>query len=99
MKTENIITGNRKLVEMISVSEIRKPKIFRRERKLVLTISVSEFRKLKIFRKEQKIDANYFGFRNSETEIVSIYFQFPAENFQFPKFGNRKFSAGNGNWC
>ena len=32
MKTENIITGNRKLVEMISVSEIRKPKIFRRER-------------------------------------------------------------------
>ena len=62
----------------------------------MLTISVSEFRKLKIFRKEQKIDANYFGFRISETEIVSIYFQFRAENFQFPKFGNRKFSAGNG---
>ena len=34
MKTENIITGNRKLVEMISVSEIRKPKIFRREREI-----------------------------------------------------------------
>ena len=36
----------------------------------MLTISVSEFRKLKIFRKEQKIDANYFGFRISETENI-----------------------------
>ena len=51
--------------------------------------SVSEIRKPKIFHQEWKIDANYFGFRISETEMVSTNFPFPAENFRFPKFGNR----------
>ncbi len=49
--------------------------------------SVSEIRTPKIFHREWKIDANYFGFRNSETEIVSTNFPCPVENFRFPKFG------------
>ena len=112
----------------ISVSEIRKLKIFRKEQKidseteivsiyflfaaenfqfpkigkrkfsawngkLVLTISVSEFRKLKIFRKEQKIDANYFGFRNSETENIITRNGKSTQNIWVSEFLTPKYFA------
>ena len=57
----------------------------------MLTISVSEIRKPKIFRREREFCANYFGFRNSETEIVSNNFPFAAENFRFPNLANPKY--------
>ena len=47
----------------ISVSEFRKPKIFRRERKIDANYFGFRISEPKIFRRERENDANYFGFR------------------------------------